>query len=192
MHFLEQLLLIIGLSMDGFTASVCMGMAAGRQRRRRLALIVLIISGFHIGMLLAGYLLGASCPDSLDRLFPWVAAILLAAIGINMLREASRPDEVCGVSVGAMAGLALATSMDAMTVGVAFALLEVDPWQAAGLVALIMGSLAVTGVTLGSHVGSRYRRAARTAGGAILCLLGLKLLLNAVVRLLKPERPLRF
>ena len=181
MRFIEQLLLVLGLSMDGFTASVCMGMAVGHSEVKRLGRIVLTISGFHIGMLLGGYVLGVSCPDSLSGLFPWAAAILLTAIGINMLREASAPDEVCdGVNMTSIAGMALATSLDAMTVGVAFALLEVNPWQSAGLVALVMGSLSLAGVTLGSRVGRRYRKAARVAGGAILCLLGLKLLLNAL------------
>ena len=181
MRFIEQFLLVLGLSMDGFTASVCMGMSAGQSEMKRLGSIVVTISGFHIGMLLGGYVLGASCPDSLSGLFPWAAAILLTVIGVNMLRGASAPDEVCdGVNMTAIAGMAFATSLDAMTVGVAFALLEVDPWQSAGLVAAVMGSLSLAGVTLGSRVGQRYRKAARIAGGAILCLLGLKLFMNAL------------
>lgn len=167
--------------MDGFAASVCMGMAVDR---RRIWPIVGIMSGFHVGMLLAGYLVGASLPDSLAAVYPWVAALLLAGVGVGMIREARQPEEEpCarrGNTVRSIAALSLATSIDAMTVGVAFAVMQVPALRAGGLVALVMGSLSTFGAAFGSRVGQSRRRAARTAGGAILCLLGLKLLLNAL------------
>lgn len=178
LHILEQLLLVLGLAMDGFAASVCMGMAAGR----RIWPIVCLVSGFHVAMLLTGYGLGASLPDSLAAAYPWAAALLLAGMGANMIREAREPErEPCaGTRLLSMAALALATSLDAMTVGVAFALLEVSPWFAGGLMGAVMVTLSLVGSLFGSHVGRKRRRAARTAGGGILCLLGLKLLLNAL------------
>ena len=180
MRFFEQLLLILGLSMDGFAASVCMGMAADGKR---IWPIVAIMSGFHVGMLLAGYAIGAGLPDSLAAVYPWAAALLLAGMGVNMIREARRPEESCPRrknTAGSIAALSLATSIDAMTVGVAFAVMEVPAFRAGGLVALVMGSLSTFGAAFGSRVGQNRRRAARTAGGAILCLLGLKLLLSAL------------
>lgn len=177
MHLLEQLLLVFGLSMDGFGASVCMGMAAGR----RIWPIVGLISGFHVGMLLIGYALGVGLPDSLQAVFPWVAALLLTGMGIKMMLQAKGPeDETEGLTLASTAALALATSLDAMTVGVAFALMEVPALQAGGMVAVVMGVLSFSGVAFGSCVGQSRRQAARMAGGAILCLLGVKLLLNAV------------
>lgn len=167
--------------MDGFAASVCMGMTVDR---RRIWPIVGIMSGFHVGMLLTGYLVGASLPESLAAVYPWAAALLLAGVGIGMIREAWQPEEgPCvrqGTQVRSIAALSLATSIDAMTVGVAFAVMEVPALRAGGLVALVMGSLSTFGAAFGSRVGRSRRRAARTAGGVILCLLGLKLLLNAL------------
>ena len=175
------MLLILGLSMDGFAASVCMGMAAGGKR---IWPIVAVMSGFHVGMLLLGYLVGASLPDSLAAVYPWAAAVLLSAVGVGMIREARQPEEEpCareGTHLRSVAALSLATSIDAMTVGVAFAVLQVPALRAGGLVALVMGSLSALGASFGSRVGRSRRRAARTAGGVILCLLGLKLLLNAL------------
>ncbi len=179
MHILEQFLLVLGLSMDGFAASVCMGMASGK---RKIGPIVGIMSGFHVSMLLAGYGLGASLPDRLAAVYPWAAGLLLGGMGANMIREALGPEEaLCQrTGPGAIAALSLATSIDAMTVGVTFAMMEVPPLRAGAMVAAVMGTLSLCGAAFGSRVGQSRRRAARTAGGAILCLLGVKLLLNAL------------
>ncbi len=177
MHILEQFLLVLGLAMDGFTASVCMGMAAGR----RVWPIVALESGCHVAMLLTGYALGASLPDSLAAAYPWAAALILTGMGANMVRLARAPEEACaGSGLGSMAALALATSVDAMTVGAAFALMEASVWVAGGLMGAVMVTLSAVGSLCGSRVGLARRRAARTAGGVILCLLGLKVFLNAL------------
>ncbi len=177
MHFLEQLLLVLGLSMDGFAASVCMGVAAGRK----IGAVTGLISGFHVLMLLVGYALGAGCPESIAHIYPWAAAVLLAGMGLNMMRQAGKEDPQCSSgAVLSTAALALATSVDALTVGVAFAFLEVPAWQAGALVAVVMGSLSLTGAAFGSHFGATCRRAARLGGGMVLCLLGIKLVLNCL------------
>ena len=178
MHILEEFLLVLGLSMDGFAASVCMGMAAGG---RRIGPIVAIMSGFHVGMLLLGYAVGAGLPDRLTAMYPWAAGLLLAAMGLRMLLEARAPEEPkAGQTAGSIAALSLATSIDAMTVGVAFAVMAVPALRAGAMVAAVMGTLSTVGAALGGRVGKSRRRAARTAGGAILCLLGLKMLLEAM------------
>ena len=177
LHILEQLLLVLGLAMDGFAASVCMGMAAGR----RVWPIVGLISGFHVAMLLTGYALGASLPERLAAVYPWAAAAILAGMGANMIRTAGREEDCGGRSdLAGMAALALATSVDAMTVGAAFALMGADPALAGGLMGAVMVTLSLAGSLFGSRVGKARRKAARTAGGAILCLLGAKLLLGAM------------
>ncbi|MCD8088930.1 MAG: manganese efflux pump [Oscillospiraceae bacterium] len=177
MHFTEQLLLVLGLSMDGFAASVCMGVAAGRK----IAPVAGLVSGFHVLMLLAGYALGAGCPDSIAHIYPWAAAVLLTGMGLNMMRQAGReePQRSQGAALS-VAALALATSLDALTVGVAFAFLEVPAWQAGALVAAVMGTLSLVGAAFGSRFGAAYRHAARLGGGLVLCLLGIKLALNCL------------
>ena len=178
MHILEQLLLVLGLAMDGFAASVCMGMAAGR----RIWPIVALVSGFHVAMLLAGYGLGASLPAGLAAAYPWAAGLILLGMGANMIRLAGRPEETLEghAGLGSMAALALATSVDAMTVGAALALVGAPAAVAGGLMGAVMLALSLTGAAFGSRIGRARRRAARTAGGAILCLLGGKLLLEAL------------
>ena len=175
MHILEQFLLVLGLAMDGFAASVCMGMAAGR----RIWPIVGLVSGFHVAMLLTGFALGASLPDSLAAAYPWAAAVILAGMGVNMIRTAGREGPCGSRDLAGMAALALATSVDAMTVGAALAILGVGPALAGGLMGAVMVTLSMIGSLFGSRVGRERRRLARTAGGGILCLLGVKLLLNA-------------
>ena len=177
MHILEQLFLVLGLAMDGFAASVCMGMAAGR----RVWPIVGLVSGFHVTMLLAGYALGASLPESLAAVYPWAAAAVLIALGGNMVRTAGREEPACGGrrDLAGMAALAMATSVDAVTVGAAFAILDVGPALAGGLMGAVMVTLSLVGSLCGSRIGRARRRAARTAGGVILCLLGGRLLLSA-------------
>lgn len=177
MHFIEQLLLVLGLSMDGFAASVCMGVAAGRK----IAPVAGLISGFHVLMLLAGYALGAGCPEGIAHIYPWAAAVLLAGMGIRMMAQSGREEPEKPQSAGvSTAALALATSVDALTVGVAFALLEVPAWQAGALTAAVMGTLSLIGAAFGSRFGAAYRRAARLGGGLVLCLLGIKLVLNCL------------
>ena len=178
MRLWEELLLIFGLSMDGFAASVCLGMELGRKKYPP---IILSISGCHISLLLLGYALGAGVSGLLDGVFPWISGVILGLLGLNMLRsageEAPKPRGGGVLSIGA---LAFATSIDAMTVGVALALMEVPGWHAALYTALVMGTLSFIGAFLGGRLGAKYRFGARLSGGGILTLLGLKALLEAL------------
>lgn len=179
MHIPEQLLLVLGLSMDGFAASVCMGIA--HRGKKNILPIVALVSGFHVGMVLLGCWLGAGFRRWMEAFYPWLASALLLALGANMLRTAGEegplPREM---ALGGMALLAFATSLDALTVGVAFALMEVPPLRAGLMVTGVMGSLSLTGAALGSRVGARRRKRARQAGGVILCILGFRLLWGAL------------
>jgi putative Mn2+ efflux pump MntP len=179
----EQLLLVLGLSMDGFAASICMGMEVGRENRKRLWAIIGLISGCHVGMLLLGYGLGASFRGRIASVYPWAAALILTLLGIHMLHEAgqtSAAEKKSVTSLTSVAVLALATSLDATTVGIAFALYGVPAWQSAGLVAVIMGSLSFWGAAFGGRIGQKYRRGARLAGGVILCIMGVRLLAGSL------------
>jgi putative Mn2+ efflux pump MntP len=178
----EQLLLVLGLSMDGFAAAVCMGMESRSRNGRGIFLITVMISGCHVVMLLLGYLLGTSCRGPIAKVYPWAAALLLTLLGIHMLREAGQSGHGTKKvgSLTSIAALSFATSIDAVTVGIAFALYEVPAWQTGTLVALVMGSLSLSGAACGGRIGAKYRRGARVAGGLILCLLGVKLLVSTL------------
>lgn len=178
MLFWEELALILGLSMDGFAASVCMGIELGR---RGLVRTVLFITGFHVAMLLAGYALGAGVRGVLAGVFPWIGGLILALLGANLLRTAGREEEKsAGGTLLSAAALAFATSVDAMTVGVALALSGAAACEAGMMTALVMGALSLLGAAFGGRIGRRFRRGARLAGGAILTLLGLRMLLGAI------------
>lgn len=176
MMFIEELLLILGLSMDGFAASVCLGIELGRSR---VPPVVLAITACHVGMLLMGYLVGSGVRGVMEGIFLWIAAALLSLLGIHMLRAADREEPRRGGETLSIAALAFATSIDAVTVGVALALMGTSALLAAGMTAAVMGTLSLSGALLGGRIGKKYRLAARAAGGAILMLLGIKLFLGA-------------
>ena len=183
MHILEQLLLVLGLSMDGFAASVCMGMAAeeGIRGRRDKYRIVALVSGCHVGMVVFGCWLGAGFRRWMEEFYPWFAAALLLGLGANMLRTAGEErDCPRGLGIGTMVVLSLATSMDALTVGVAFSLMGVPALRAGCLTAGVMGTLSMAGAYFGGAVGQGHRKTARLAGGLVLCVLGLRLLMSAL------------
>ena len=180
MRIWEELLLVLGLSMDGFAASVCMGVTLGPERGGRYR-IVALVSGCHAAMVVLGCWLGIGLQSRIGTAWPFAAAALLLALGANMLRTAGR-EEGCrtGLTSGAMAALAMATSLDAFTVGVAFSLMEVPVLRAGGLTLLVMGALSILGVWFGGAVGKRHRKTARLAGGLILCILGFRLFWSAL------------
>lgn len=178
MVLMEELMLVLGLSMDGFAASVCLGMELGRKKYPP---IILLISGCHVMMLLVGYALGMGLKELWTEIFPCITGGILTLLGLRMLRASGQEDGArTGGGILSIAALALATSVDAMTVGVAFALMGTPAWRAGLLTALVMGTLSVIGASLGGRFGKRRRFAARITGGAILLLLGLRSLLEAL------------
>lgn len=181
MYIPEQLLLVFGLSMDGFAAAVCMGMAAGGERRKKICPIALLVSGFHVGMVLLGFLIGAGFRRWMGLIYPFVAGGLLLALGIHMVLSAGEDAALTrGLSFRSMAALSAATSIDALTVGVSFALMGVSPLWAGGMTAVVMGLLALLGAAFGSGIGAAHRKRARRAGGLILCILGVRMILGAL------------
>ena len=180
MTFTELFLLAVGLAMDAFAVSVCKGLALPRVDMKKALAAGLWFGGFQALMPLLGYLLGsrfASCIADFDH---WIAFVLLALIGGNMIRESFGDEEEADASFGvrAMLPLALATSIDALAVGLTFAFLSVRVLPAVTLIGVVTLVISTAGVKLGNLFGARFRGKAEFAGGLILILLGVKILLE--------------
>lgn len=182
MGILELFLIAVGLSMDAFAVSVCKGLAMKRCTWGKAAIVGLYFGGFQALMPLAGYLLGVQFKREITAVDHWIAFILLALIGGNMIREALKHEEEeeadeC-LDVRTMLGLAVATSIDALAVGVTFAFLKVDIVPAVSFIGVITFTLSVAGVKIGNVFGTKYQSGAELAGGIILVAIGLKILLE--------------
>jgi putative Mn2+ efflux pump MntP len=180
----ELILLALGLAMDAFAVSVCKGLATGKVRPRHLLLCGLWFGGFQALMPLIGFLLGRAFEQYITTFDHWIAFVLLAVIGVSMLREAFDKDGEkadADFAVRTMLLMALATSIDALAVGITFGVLpSVNLPLALSLIGGITFALSAAGVKIGAVFGTRYRFAAQILGGALLILLGLKILLEHV------------
>ena len=182
MGFAELLLLGVGLSMDAFAVSVCKGLAMKKATVRAGMTCGLWFGGFQALMPLVGFFLGALFADAIEAFDHWVAFGLLALIGGNMLKEAFGAEEECpcaDLSVRTMFLMAVATSIDALAVGISLAMVgDVNIWAAVSLIGVTTFALSAVGVAVGNVFGSRYEKKAEMAGGIILILLGVKILLE--------------
>ena len=182
MGIAELFLLAVGLSMDAFAVAICKGLAMQKMNWKKAVIIGLWFGGFQALMPVIGYLLGAQFAALVDAVDHWLAFILLSLIGGNMIRE-SRDKEACGnedTSVKTMFLLAVATSIDALVVGVTFAFLSVNIVLAAILIGCTTFVFSVAGTKIGHVFGSRYKSKAEFAGGLILVALGVKILVQAL------------
>ena len=181
MTFWELMILAAGLAMDAFTAAVCKGMSVHRTEKTHILAAGLWFGSFQALMPALGYLLGTRFAASITAIDHWIAFLLLGLLGANMIREAfGKTEEAVDSSFGvrAMAPLAVATSIDALAVGVTFAFLGVDIVPAVLLIGGITFSLSALGVRLGNLFGGRFRSGAEAAGGAILILVGIRILIG--------------
>ena len=181
MGLLELTLLAVGLSMDAFAVSICKGLAMDRVTLGRAAVVGLWFGGFQGLMPLAGWFLGSRFAGYIAAVDHWIAFALLVVLGINMLREARQGESEgtdASLAVGIMLAMALATSIDALAVGITFAFLVVDILPAVTFIAAVTFLLSALGVKLGNLCGTRYRAKAEALGGGILILLGCKILLE--------------
>lgn len=182
MNLFELLLIAAGLSMDAFAVSVCKGLSVQRLRPRHYLLTGAWFGGFQALMPLTGYLLGSTFDQYIVSFDHWIAFLLLALIGGNMVKESLSGEEEChdsSFSIRTMFLLAVATSIDALAVGVTFALLpDVHILSAVTLIGLITFLLSAMGLKVGNVFGLRYKARAELAGGVILILMGLKILLE--------------
>ena len=183
MGFLELFLLAVGVSMDAFAVSVCKGLSMQRAGLKESAICGGWFGGFQALMPLIGFFLGTLFADAIVAFDHWVAFGLLAVIGINMLKEAFSKDEeegcCCDLSCKTMFVMAIATSIDALAVGISLAMAgNVNIWLAILLIGFTTFSFSGLGVKIGNVFGSRFEQKAQIAGGCILIQLGLKILLE--------------
>lgn len=183
MSIAELFILAVGLSMDAFAVSVCKGLAMEKCTVKKAGIVGIYFGGFQALMPMIGYLLGVGFQGLITSVDHWIAFVLLCIIGINMLKEAFEADEVCeeqdeALDYKTMLGLAVATSIDALAVGVTFAFLRVDIVPAVSFIGVTTFVISALGVKIGHVFGARYKRRAEVAGGVILILLGVKILIE--------------
>lgn len=206
MDIITLLILAIGLSMDAFAASICKGLVTKKWNIRNGIICGLWFGGFQALMPVLGYFLGNTFAGRIEAVDHWIAFFVLGLIGINMIRETlteadseqsekakdssgmeihSEMSNVCECEKAAMQWkslflLAVATSIDAFAVGVTFALMKVNILYAASIIGIVTFAFSFAGVYIGNRFGSRYEKRAKLAGGTILILLGIKMLLDGL------------
>ena len=182
MGLFELLATAVALSMDAFAVAICKGLSTKDVKIEHMAITGAWFGGFQGLMPLIGYLVGSLFKDYITKFDHWIAFLLLALIGANMVKEAvSGEEETADSSLGfkVMLTMALATSIDALAVGVSFALLpDVNIWIAVSAIAVITFSLSALGVKIGSVFGAKHKKTAELVGGIVLILIGTKILLE--------------
>lgn len=184
MGFIEVFLIGVGLSADAFAVSICKGLGMSRLNVRQAVVIGLFFGGFQALMPFLGWALGTQFESYITSVDHWIAFGLLAFIGGKMLWDAfHEQDEEVGeldapLDMKEMTMLAVATSIDALAVGITFAFLGVDIWSSIAIIGLTTFCLSIVGVAVGHAFGSRYEKPATVVGGVVLILIGLKILLE--------------
>ena len=184
----ELVVIALGLAMDAFAVAVCKGLNMRKLDYKQTALIALFFGGFQAGMPLIGWFIGSRFAHYIESIDHWVTFILLAIIGGKMISEAIKVDDECDecadnkLDIKELTALAIATSIDALAVGVAFAL-EYERntvFLAVTLIGVITAGLSAVGVFIGHKFGAKYKNKAELAGGLVLLLMGVKFLLEGL------------
>ena len=181
MGLIELFILAVGLSMDAFAVSVCKGLSLGKIKTKHMCIAGAWFGGFQALMPAIGYVLGAQFQETIASIDHWIAFVLLALIGGNMIHEALDNDEEeadASLNVKTMFLLAVATSIDALAIGITFAFLKVNIIPAVCFIGIVTFIISFAGVKIGNVFGVRYKNKAEIVGGVILILLGLKILLE--------------
>jgi putative Mn2+ efflux pump MntP len=183
--FIELLLLGIGLAMDAFAVSICKGLAMRRVNKKQAVVIGLFFGGFQALMPFLGWVLGSQFENYITSVDHWIAFILLGFIGGKMMVEALKPEEAeiiekmdQPLDMKEMFILAIATSIDALAVGITFAFLDYPIVEAITIIGVVTFIISVAGVYVGNFFGNKYKNKAEFVGGLILVLLGLRILLS--------------
>lgn len=180
MSLFSLFVIAVGLSMDAFAVSICKGLSMPKMKWKNALLAGVYFGGFQALMPAVGYLLGTQFERYITSVDHWIAFVFLGLIGINMIRE-SKEEEECtddSFEVKTMLLLAIATSIDALAVGVTFAFLNVQIVPAVCFIGVITFCFSVIGIKIGNVFGSLYRSKAELAGGVILVVMGTKILLE--------------
>lgn len=187
MGVLEIIIISIGLAMDAFAVSVCKGLAMKKIDFKKMIIIGLYFGGFQGLMPLIGYLLGTNFESFVTKIDHWIAFILLSIIGINMIKEAIKSKEECeceshddSVAFKTMVVLAIATSIDALAVGITLAFLKANLLAVVLSIGLITLVLSMIGVWIGNKFGCKYEKRAQVTGGLILIIMGSKILIEHI------------
>ena len=179
--FIELFLMGVGLSMDAFAVSVCKGLSLGRINAKHMCIAGAWFGGFQALMPLVGYFGGRFFADKVTRYSHWVAFVLLVFIGAGMIKESKEEEHVnADMDIKSMFILAVATSIDALAVGVTFAFLKVEIVSAVSFIGGITFVCSAAGVKIGSLFGMKYKSKAELCGGIILILIGTKILLEGL------------
>ena len=187
MNAVELIILAVGLSMDAFAVAICKGLSMKEVSFKEMAIVGLWFGGFQALMPLIGYFLGEACEKYIEQVDHWVAFILLALIGALMIKESFEKEEKkeeeeknsSPLAFRTMLTMAIATSIDALAVGISFGILpDVDITVAVSSIGIITFILSAVGVKIGNVFGAKYKSKAEFAGGLILLLLGIKILLE--------------
>lgn len=181
MNLISLFIIAVGLSMDAFAVAICKGLAMQKITLKKALIVGLWFGGFQALMPALGYLLGSQFSTYITSIDHWIAFVLLSIIGGNMIKEALSKEEECAndsLAFKEMIILALATSIDALAVGVTFAFLNVQIVPAVLFIGVITFTLSAIGVKIGNIFGCRYKSKAEFAGGIILIIMGIKILLE--------------
>lgn len=185
MGIIELSLIAVGLSMDAFAVAVCKGLKMRRVEIKNTFVIALFFGGFQAIMPLIGWILGKQFEQYITRIDHWIAFVLLGAIGGKMIYEAIKGEEDDGCGCGGsgldikeLLLMAIATSIDALAVGITLALLPVSIIQSISVIGCTTFLLSIVGVSLGNKFGCKYQDKAQILGGVILLLMGVKILLE--------------
>ncbi len=180
MSIIELVLIAIGLSMDAFAVSICKGLSLGKIKFKHMVIAGLWFGGFQGLMPAIGYFVGSMFADKIVAIDHWIAFILLLIIGGSMIKESFEEEECVDDSMKAkdMLLLAIATSIDALAVGVSLAFMKVSILKSVLCIGIITFVFSAIGVKIGSIFGTRYKSKAELAGGIVLVLIGVKILLE--------------
>lgn len=186
MGIVELFLLAVGLSMDAFAVSICKGLGMRRVNKKQAVIIGLFFGGFQALMPFIGWVLGSQFEKYITNIDHWIAFLLLGFIGGKMIVEAVKPaeenDEIqeldAPLNIKEMFILAVATSIDALAVGITFAFLSYPIVEAISIIGVVTFIICIIGVYVGNFFGSKYKNKAELAGGLILVILGMRILLS--------------
>lgn len=183
LSLMELFILAVGLSMDAFAVAVCKGLALEKINLKKVCLVGLWFGIFQALMPLLGYILGSQFAEYVNTFAPWIAFALLLLIGGNMIKESFGKEEEKAndsLAVSVMFLLAIATSIDALAVGITFSLMKLNIVAAIAFIGVTTFVISCVGVKIGSVFGSKYKSKAEFAGGVILIIIGVKILLEGL------------
>ena len=182
MSIIELLILSVALAMDAFAVSICKGLSLKEIKVKHLALAGIWFGGFQALMPVMGYFCGSKFADKVDKYDHWIAFIILSLIGASMIKESGGDEEEVNsnMDIKTMFFLAVATSIDALTVGITFAFLDVNIFMAVMFIGIITFVISAVGIEIGSIFGDKYKSRAEMLGGGVLIIIGIKTLLTGL------------